>query len=70
MASYRKAITWIVANDDITFLHDEYVQGLSVTASLVADMFGQTDEQVRIDLLSEEARQARASDARKRRLAR
>lgn len=49
MASYRRALQWIAQNDDCEFLKDESPV-ISVTASLVADMFGKTDETVMRDL--------------------
>lgn len=50
MASYRQAITWIAQNDDTEWVNDAPYVGPSVTASLVADLFGKTDEQVVADL--------------------
>lgn len=58
MANYKTAITWIVQNDDTEFLSDEG-SPLSVTASLVSDIFGKGDAQVREDLLREQKRIAR-----------
>lgn len=49
-ASYRKAIQWIVDNDDTEWL-DEVPQILSVTASLVADIFDKSEDRVIADLL-------------------
>lgn len=49
MARYKDAIQWMVDNDDTDWC-DEDGACLSVTASLVADLFGKTDEQVREDL--------------------
>ena len=48
-ASYKRAIEWMVENDDT-----EWVAGdpQSVTAALVADMFGKTDDRVRRDLFN------------------
>jgi len=48
--SYRRALAWLLDNDDTDFL-DEEVGYLSVTASLVADLFGKLDEEVRAALL-------------------
>lgn len=47
MASYKQAIAWMVENDDT-----EWVLGdpQSVTAALVADLFGKDDDTVRRDL--------------------
>ena len=50
MSTYKKAIEWIVANDDVT-----EVTGLrspsTVTMALVADVFGKSDRQVKRDVL-------------------
>lgn len=55
-ARYRDAIYWLVANDDIDWLLDP--RGcLSVTASLVADLFGKTDAQVTADIRREAIKQ-------------
>ncbi len=50
--SYRRALLWIVDNDDTEWLEGEHEDGtpLSVTASLVADLFGHSDEKVEMDL--------------------
>lgn len=49
MAQYKAAIKWIVDNDDTQWVADEKpIQ--SVTAALVADLFGKTDEQVFSDI--------------------
>lgn len=58
--SYRAAIKWIVDNDDTEFLDDEENtdRTLSVTASLVADLFNKTDTQVWDDLTKVKAREA------------
>lgn len=48
-ASYRHAISWIALNDDTEWLNDEY-GSCSVTAALVADLFGVTDDKVTADL--------------------
>lgn len=49
MASYKQAIEWMVENDDT-----DWVLGdpQSVTAALVADLFGKSDDQVRKDLFA------------------
>jgi hypothetical protein len=53
---YREALTWLVENDDTEWVtkdpNDPNDGGgaLSVTAALVADMFGVDDERVRKDL--------------------
>jgi hypothetical protein len=54
-ASYRDAIDWMVFNDDTNWLTpDSILDGAdiipSVTASLVADIFGVTTEGVTADL--------------------
>ena len=50
-ASYRSAIEWMALNDDTEWVKDgEPDCGLSVTAALVADLFGKTDEKVKRDL--------------------
>jgi hypothetical protein len=47
--SYRAAIAWIAANDDTEWLQDaEPIP--SVTASMVADLFGKSSHQVEADL--------------------
>ena len=46
--SYRSAIEWMVFNDDTEWVRDR--SHMSVTASLVADIYGKRDEQVREDL--------------------
>ena len=52
--SYRRALRWIVENDDTEWLSDEGGDvTLSVTAALVADLFGLTDEKVDKDLRRE-----------------
>jgi len=48
---YREAIQWLLDNDDCDWLDDGSDASLSVTASLVADLFGKTDAQVVADLL-------------------
>lgn len=53
--SYRRALAWIVENDDTEWLEpDDDGQIIpSVTASLVADLFGHSDEKVAHDLQRE-----------------
>ena len=46
---YREALRWIIFNDDTSWLTDEY-GSLSVTAALVADLFGVSDERIIKDL--------------------
>lgn len=49
--SYRRALQWIVDNDDTEWLDgDQNDTPLSVTASLVADLFGHSDDEVQKDL--------------------
>ena len=59
MARYTDAIFWVVTNDDTEFLDDAPDSALSVAASMVADLFGKTDMQVRADLVKERKRQGR-----------
>lgn len=47
--SYKNAIQWLVNNDDTEFLRDDEPQ-LSVSASLVADIYGRGDSEVIADL--------------------
>jgi len=47
--SYRRALEWILENDDTEFLTDPNPIP-SVTVALVADMFGKTDKIVMRDL--------------------
>jgi len=53
---YRFAIQWLALNDDCEWVETDW--GLSVTASLVADLFNVDDEKVRTDLLREIKKQA------------
>jgi hypothetical protein len=48
-ASYAAAIDWIVYNDDTEWLAAEE-EAISVTAALVADLFGRDDDEIRADL--------------------
>lgn len=48
--SYKQALQWIADNDDTEWLRDEH-GCLSVTAALVADLFGVSDERIKKDLL-------------------
>ena len=57
MARYQDAIAWVVGNDDTEFLNDDDPM-LSVTASLVADLFHKTDDEVLADIRRESIRQA------------
>ncbi len=47
--SYRAAVTWIAENDDTAWLDDDEPI-LSVTASMVADLFDKTEVQITGDL--------------------
>ena len=50
-ASYSCAIQWIADNDDTGWLNDPADELIpSVTATLVADLFGRTTDQVTADL--------------------
>ncbi len=49
MAAYRDALEWIAREDDTDWVGQDGAC-LSVTASLVADLFHKTDEQVTKDL--------------------
>jgi hypothetical protein len=49
VASYKQAIQWMVDNDDTDWVEAD---PQSVTAALVADLFGKEDDQVRLDLAS------------------
>ena len=51
VAAYGSAIAWIVENDDTEWLQAEDNELIpSVTASLVADLFARSDEEVATDL--------------------
>lgn len=52
VASYGLAIKWIIQNDDIEWL-DDPCGSISVSAALIADLFGRTEEEVVEDLLRE-----------------
>jgi len=52
-ASYREAIRWMVANDDTEWANDRRTWEdplCSVTAVLVADLFGKTTDEVTADI--------------------
>jgi hypothetical protein len=51
-ATYKRAIEWLAANDDNEWLRDEQPMP-SVTSCLVQDLWGKTDDQLRLDLVSE-----------------
>jgi hypothetical protein len=55
MARYTEAIRWIAENDDTEWLDDEPCVE-SVTAAMVADIFGKTVAQVTADLRKAVAR--------------
>lgn len=62
MARYRDAIDWMAYNDDTewTAYPPEDANGaLSVTAALVADLFGKDDKTIRADLIRALKRRAR-----------
>lgn len=62
MARYKDALQWITDNDDTMWLRDDNGY-LSVTAAMVADLFGKTDDQVKRDLLRlEDLRVKRAEE--------
>jgi hypothetical protein len=49
--SYKAAIAWLAANDDCYWLGDsDEGRAISVTASLVADLWGKPDKKIEIDL--------------------
>ena len=49
--SYAFSLAWLALNDDNHYLDSEN-SGISVTASLVADIYSKSDEQIREDLTS------------------
>jgi hypothetical protein len=51
-ASYARAIEWIAGNDDNEWLRNER-PALSVTAALVADLYGKPEDVLRRDLMRE-----------------
>lgn len=54
MASYSKAILWVVQNDDLDWVDGEdgtAGKEMSVTAALIADLFDKPDTTVRKDIL-------------------
>lgn len=62
MASFRQGIDWILNNDD-TYWLDENPEMPSVTACMLADIFGKTDEQVLAHLLRRRAQLQAQDDA-------
>lgn len=50
MRGYRYALQWLVDNDDCHYLDDPEDTGLSVTASMVADIYEKPDDKVREDI--------------------
>lgn len=63
MARYRDAIDWIAREDDTEWVVNNE-DAPSVTASLVADLFGRTDEEVRKDIKNALKRQSRSFERR------
>jgi hypothetical protein len=61
--SYRAAIIWMVLNDDTEWA-DDAEPSLSVTAALVADLFGRTDAEVLASLRREIRRHGRGASHR------
>ena len=55
-ASYKNAVAWIVANDDTEWLNDQEPI-ISVSAALVADLFGRDEPEIIADLRREQKRQ-------------
>jgi hypothetical protein len=51
-ASYKKAIKWIAANDDNEWLRNE-TPFVSVTASLVMDLYDKSENELLRDLVAE-----------------
>ena len=47
---YRNATRWLILNDDCNWLDDEENSALPVAASLVADIYGKSDDEIRRDL--------------------
>lgn len=60
---YRDAICWMVMNDDTEWIDDQD-PSLSVTAALVADLFGRTDAEVLASLQREVRRHGRGASHR------
>lgn len=61
IAAYGTAIAWIVENDDTEWLDAEDGEVIpSVTASLVADLFARSDDEVIADLRRAIARKKRS----------
>lgn len=46
---YREALAWMVANDDTSWVAEPDAPG-SVSAALLADIYGKSDDEVRADL--------------------
>lgn len=62
MARYQDAIDWIAYNDDCTFVDPPAGfsgYSLSMTATLVMDLWGKTEDDVRADLRKAIARATR-----------
>jgi hypothetical protein len=65
VGTYGTAIAWIVENDDTEWLAaaaDDLIP--SITASLVADVFARTDEEVVADLRTALAKRGRSQGRR------
>lgn len=63
--SFKQAVEWIAGNDDTEWVAGEPDSAIgcpSVTAALVADLFGYTTEEVRAAIVKELTRQ-RAAEA-------
>jgi hypothetical protein len=60
---YRHAISWMALNDDTEWV-DDPEPSLSVTAALVADLFGRTDAEVLASLRREIRRHGRGASHR------
>jgi len=52
-ATYKRAIEWLAANDDNDWLRDSNILMMSVSASLVMDLWGKEATELRADLVKE-----------------
>lgn len=60
--SYREALEWLLANDDLTGFIDRPDDPIpTVSCALVADLFGVTDEELLADLKGRKAINERAA---------
>lgn len=50
---YREAIKWLCDNDDTCWVFDEQFGHPSVSASLVADIYGKSDMVVKRDIIKQ-----------------